>query len=345
LDSRLLAPNFRAGVYSSKIIANQFVFNPREFSMPQRPKIAANMLELIGYTPLVRLNRIPEPDSAEMIVKLESQNPMDSVKDRIGWAMIEAAERDGKIKPGETVLIEPTSGNTGIAVAFAAAIKGYKLIVTMPESVTVERRRVLAAFGAQVVLTPGAEGMKGAIKRAADIAEETPNSFALSQFDNPANPEIHRHTTAEEIMEDTDGKLDAFIAGVGTGGTISAVGRVLKERIGSHVRIIAVEPSSSPVLSGGQPGPNKIQGIGAGFVPRNYDAEVVDEVIQVDYEAAIEMARRLAREEGIFSGISSGAITHAARDVAKSLGAGKRTLSIICDFGERYLSHELFASE
>ncbi|MBA2503684.1 MAG: cysteine synthase A [Pyrinomonadaceae bacterium] len=313
--------------------------------MPQRPKIAANMLELIGYTPLVRLNRIPEPDSAEMIVKLESQNPMDSVKDRIGWAMIEAAERDGKIKPGETVLIEPTSGNTGIAVAFAAAIKGYKLIVTMPESVTVERRRVLAAFGAQVVLTPGAEGMKGAIKRAADIAEETPNSFALSQFDNPANPEIHRHTTAEEIMEDTDGKLDAFIAGVGTGGTISAVGRVLKERIGSHVRIIAVEPSSSPVLSGGQPGPNKIQGIGAGFVPRNYDAEVVDEVIQVDYEAAIEMARRLAREEGIFSGISSGAITHAARDVAKSLGAGKRTLSIICDFGERYLSHELFASE
>jgi len=345
LDSRLLAPNFRAGVYSSKIIANQFVFNPREFSMPQRPKIAANMLELIGYTPLVRLNRIPEPDSAEMIVKLESQNPMDSVKDRIGWAMIEAAERDGKIKPGETVLIEPTSGNTGIAVAFAAAIKGYKLIVTMPESVTVERRRVLAAFGAQVVLTPGAEGMKGAIKRAADIAEETPNSFALSQFDNPANPEIHRHTTAEEIMEDTDGKLDAFIAGVGTGGTISAVGRVLKERIGSHVRIIAVEPSSSPVLSGGQPGPNKIQGIGAGFIPRNYDAEVVDEVIQVDYEAAIEMARRLAREEGIFSGISSGAITHAARDVAKSLGAGKRTLSIICDFGERYLSHELFASE
>ena len=283
--------------------------------MPQRPKIASNMLELVGYTPLVRLNRTPEPNSAEMIVKLESQNPMDSVKDRIGAAMIEAAERDGKVKPGETVLIEPTSGNTGIAVAFAAAIKGYKLIVTMPESVTVERRRVLAAFGAQVVLTPGTEGMKGALKRAADIAEETPNSFTLSQFDNPANPEIHRRTTAEEIMEDTDGKLDAFIAGVGTGGTISAVGRVLKERIGSHVRIVAVEPSSSPVLSGGAPGPNKIQGIGAGFVPRNYDAEVVDEVIQVDYEAAIEMARRLAREEGIFCGISSGAITWAARNV------------------------------
>ncbi|MBA2341630.1 MAG: cysteine synthase A [Pyrinomonadaceae bacterium] len=313
--------------------------------MPQRPKIASNMLELIGYTPLVRLNHIPEPDSAEMVVKLESQNPMDSVKDRIGAAMIEAAEREGKIKPGETTLIEPTSGNTGIAVAFAAAIKGYKLIVTMPESVTVERRRVLAAFGARVELTPGAEGMKGAIKRAADIAEETPNSFTLSQFDNPANPEIHRRTTAEEIMEDTDGKLDAFIAGVGTGGTISAVGRVLKERVGSHVRIIAVEPSSSPVLSGGQPGPNKIQGIGAGFVPRNYDAEVVDQVIQVDYEAAIEMARRLAREEGIFCGISSGAITWAARNVAKELGAGKRTVSIICDFGERYLSHELFASE
>ncbi len=313
--------------------------------MPQRPKIASNMLELIGYTPLVRLNHIPEPDSAEMVVKLESQNPMDSVKDRIGAAMIEAAEREGKIKPGETTLIEPTSGNTGIAVAFAAAIKGYKLIVTMPESVTVERRRVLAAFGARVELTPGAEGMKGAIKRAADIAEETPNSFTLSQFDNPANPEVHRRTTAEEIMEDTDGKLDAFIAGVGTGGTISAVGRVLKERVGSHVRIIAVEPSSSPVLSGGQPGPNKIQGIGAGFVPRNYDAEVVDQVIQVDYEAAIEMARRLAREEGIFCGISSGAITWAARNVAKELGAGKRTVSIICDFGERYLSHELFASE
>ena len=313
--------------------------------MPQRPKIAANMLELIGYTPLVRLNRIPYPQSAEMICKLESQNPMDSVKDRIGVAMIEAAERDHLVKAGETVLIEPTSGNTGIALAFAAAVKGYKLIVTMPETVTIERRRVLAAFGAQVVLTPGGEGMKGAIKKAAEIAEETPHSWTPSQFDNPANPEIHRRMTAEEILEDTEGKIDAFVSGVGTGGTINGVGHILKERVGQHVRVIAVEPTSSPVLSGGEPGPNKIQGIGAGFVPRNYDASVVDQVIRADYNESLEMARRLAREEGIFCGISSGAITWAAREVAKELGAGKRVVSIICDFGERYLSHELFATE
>ncbi len=312
--------------------------------MPQRPKIARNMLELIGYTPLVRLNRIPYPNSAEMIAKLESQNPMDSVKDRIGWAMIEAAERGGKIKPGETVLIEPTSGNTGIALAFAAAVKGYRLIVTMPDTVTVERRRVLSALGTEVVLTPGAEGMKGSIKKAAEIAEATPNSWTPSQFDNPANPEVHRRTTAEEILEDTDGRIDAFIAGVGTGGTIAGVGRVLKERVGGHVRVIAVEPASSPVLSGGEPGPNKIQGIGAGFIPRNYDPSVVDRVIPVDYNDSLEMARRLAREEAIFCGISSGAITWAAREVARELGGGKRIVSIICDFGERYLSHELFAT-
>jgi cysteine synthase A len=310
--------------------------------MPQRPKIANDMLELIGYTPLVRLNRIPYPNSAEMIAKLESQNPMDSVKDRIGAAMIKTAERDGIIRPGETVLIEPTSGNTGIALAFAAAVLGYKLIVTMPDTVTVERRRVLAALGAEVVLTPGAEGMKGSIKKAADIAETTPHSWTPSQFDNPANPEIHRRTTAEEILEDTDGHLDALVAGVGTGGTIAGVGQVLKERLGEQVQVIAVEPSSSPVLSGGEPGPNKIQGIGAGFVPRNYDPAVVDRVIQADYTDALEMARRLGREEGIFCGISSGAITWAAREVAKELGEGKRVVSIICDFGERYLSHELF---
>jgi cysteine synthase len=310
--------------------------------MPQRPKIANDMLELIGYTPLVRLNRIPAPDSAEMIAKLESQNPMDSVKDRIGSAMIEAAEREGRIKPGETVIIEPTSGNTGIALAFAATVKGYRLIVTMPETVTVERRRVLTALGAEVVLTPGAEGMKGAIKKAADLTETTPNSWTPGQFENPANPEVHRRTTAEEIMEDTDGRIDAFVSGVGTGGTIAGVGQILKERVGQQIQVVAVEPASSPVLSGGEPGPNKIQGIGAGFVPRNYDASVVDRVIQVDYNDALAMARRLAREEGIFCGISSGAITWAARNVAQELGPGKRVVSIICDFGERYLSHELF---
>lgn len=313
--------------------------------MPQRPKIAANMLELIGYTPLVRLNHIAEPGSAEMIVKLESQNPMDSVKDRIGAAMLEAAEREGTIRPGETVLIEPTSGNTGIALAFAAAVKGYRLIATLPETVTPERRRVLTALGAEVVLTPGAEGMKGAIRKAAELAGETPGSWTPGQFDNPANPDVHRRTTAEEIMEDTDGRLDAFVSGVGTGGTIAGVGRVLKERVGAEVLVVAVEPASSPVLSGGEPGPNKIQGIGAGFVPGNYDPSVVDRVIQVTYEDSLEMARRLAREEGIFCGISSGAITWAARNLARELGEGKRVLSIICDFGERYLSHELFAAQ
>lgn len=310
--------------------------------MPQRPKIANNMLELIGYTPLVRLNSIPAPGSAELIAKLESQNPMDSVKDRIGAAMIEAAERENLIKPGETVIIEPTSGNTGIALAFAAAVKGYKLVVTMPDTVTVERRRVLSALGAEVILTPGAEGMKGAIKRAAELFEKTESAWTPGQFDNPANPEVHRRTTAEEILEDTDGRIDAFVSGVGTGGTIAGVGQILKERVGPQVRVVAVEPTSSPVLSGGAPGPNKIQGIGAGFIPRNYDPSVVDDVRAVEYADALDMSRRLAREEGIFCGISSGAITVAARDVARELGEGKRVVSIICDFGERYLSHELF---
>jgi len=313
--------------------------------MPQRPKIAADMLELIGYTPLVRLNRIPFADSAEMVVKLESQNPMDSVKDRIGAAMIEAAEREGRIHPFETVIVEPTSGNTGIALAFAAAVRGYRLVVTMPETVTEERRRVLAALGAEVVLTPGPEGMKGAIKRASEILAETADGWTPGQFENPANPEVHRRTTAEEILEDTEGKLDAFVAGVGTGGTIAGVGQVLRERLGKDVLIVAVEPASSPVLSGGTAGPNKIQGIGAGFVPENYDPSVVDRVSAVSYEDAVEMSRRLAREEGIFCGISSGAITFAAREVARELGAGRRVLSIICDFGERYLSHELFAQQ
>jgi cysteine synthase len=312
--------------------------------VPQRPKIAADMLELIGYTPLVRLNRLPGPGSAELIVKLESQNPMDSVKDRIGAAMIEAAEREGRIRPGHTVIVEPTSGNTGIALAFAAAVKGYRLVVTMPDTVTVERRRVMEALGAEVVLTPGAEGVKAAIRRAEELAAETPNSWIPDQFANPANPEVHRRTTAEEILEDTEGRLDAFVSGVGTGGTIAGVGRVLKERLAGGVLVVAVEPASSPVLSGGEPGPNKIQGIGAGFVPANYDPEVVDRVVAVSYEDAVSTARRLAREEGIFCGISSGAITFAALSLARELGEGKRVVSIICDFGERYLSHELFAA-
>ncbi|HEX8195641.1 MAG TPA: cysteine synthase A [Pyrinomonadaceae bacterium] len=312
--------------------------------MPQRPKIANNMLELIGYTPLVRINRIVDESSAELLCKLESQNPMDSVKDRIGAAMIEDAERRGVITPGQTVLIEPTSGNTGIALAFAAAIKGYRLIAVMPDSTTVERRQVMKALGAELVLTPGAEGMKAAIARVAELLAEMPNSWQPGQFDNPANPEIHRRTTAREILEDTDGRIDAFVAGVGTGGTISGVGEILKSEVGSEVLVVAVEPASSPVLSGGAPGPNKIQGIGAGFVPENYDPKFVDRVIQVDYEASVAMARRLAREEGIFCGISSGAITVAALQVAQELGAGKRVVSIICDFGERYLSHELFAN-
>jgi cysteine synthase len=313
--------------------------------MPQRPKIANNMLELIGYTPLVRLNRIPEAGSAEMLAKLESQNPMDSVKDRIGAALLEDAERQGLISPDKTVLIEPTSGNTGIALAWAAAIKGYKLIAVMPDSTTVERRQVMQALGAELVLTPGAEGMRRAVATANEMIAENPNAWQPGQFDNPANPEIHRKTTALEVIEDTDGQIDAFLAGVGTGGTISGVGEILKKQIGSHVQIIAVEPASSPVLSGGAPGPNKIQGIGAGFVPKNYNSEFVDRIIQVDYEPSLQMARRLAREEGIFCGISSGAITVAAQQVAKELGTGKRVVSIICDFGERYLSHELFAAQ
>ena len=311
--------------------------------MPQRPKIANNRLELIGYTPLVRLNRIPIAGSAELLVKLESQNPMDSVKDRIGAAMIEAAERAGKIRPGETVIIEPTSGNTGIGLAFAAAVKGYRLIVTLPDTVTVERRRVLTALGAEVVLTPDEGGMREAINRANEIAARTPHSWIPGQFDNPANPEVHRRTTAEEIWEDTGGRIDGFVSGVGTGGTIAGVGQVLKERLNGGVRVVAVEPEASPVISGGEAGPNKIQGIGAGFVPGNYNASVVDQVVKVGYDQALEMSRRLAREEGIFCGISSGAITWAARNLAEELGPGKRVVSIICDFGERYLSHELFA--
>lgn len=309
--------------------------------MKPDPRIANSIIELIGNTPLVRLNRLVEAGYAEVVVKLESLNPMASVKDRIGVAMIEAAEQEGLIKPGETTIIEPTSGNTGIAVAFVAAAKGYRCILTMPETMTIERVRTLRALGAKVVLTPGSQGMRGAIQKAEELIRSTPNSFMLQQFNNPANPEIHRKTTALEILRDTDSQFDAFVAGVGTGGTITGCAEVFKARL-KQVLVCAVEPSDSPVLSGGNPGPHKIQGIGAGFIPQVLNRNIVDRVITVSYEDAKQTARRLAQEEGIFAGISSGAITWAAIQIAKELGEGKRVVSIIPSFGERYLSTELF---
>ena len=310
--------------------------------MRQRPLLANNILELIGYTPLVRLNRLVDVDSAEVLVKLESFNPMWSVKDRIGAAMVHAAEKEGKIQRGKTTLIEPTSGNTGIGLAMAAAVLGYRLILTMPDTMTLERRRVLAALGAEIVLTPDSEGMGGAIIKAEELLSETPDSFMPQQFDNPANPEVHRRTTAVEILEATEGRLDALVAGVGTGGTVTGVGEVLKEKI-PQVKIFAVEPIESAVLSGEKPGPHKIQGIGAGFIPKVLNMEIIDEIVKVTYEDSRDTARRLAKEEGIFVGISSGAIAWAALRVAKSLGTGKRLVAILPDLGERYLSHDLYA--
>lgn len=300
-----------------------------------------NVTKSIGNTPLIRLNRLTVGLKAEVIVKMESRNPLGSVKDRIGIAMVEAAEKSGELKPGATI-VEPTSGNTGIALAFTAAAKGYKLILTMPETMSMERRKLLAALGAELILTPGSEGMPGAIKKAEELVGKLPNAFMPQQFDNAANPEIHRTTTAVEIWADTGGKVDLFVAGVGTGGTLTGVGRFLKEKK-PGVKIIAVEPSDSPVISGGQPGPHKIQGIGAGFIPTNLDTSLVDEVLQIHADDAGEIARRLAKEEGILCGISAGGNVWAAIELAKRVeNEGKMIVTVICDTGERYLSTWLF---
>ena len=309
-------------------------------------KIAANLTDLIGNTPLLELSNFNKKNQlkATIIAKLEYFNPAGSVKDRIGFAMIDAAEKQGFLKKG-SVIIEPTSGNTGIALAFVAAAKGYRLIITLPETFSIERRNLLRALGAELVLTPGSEGMKGAIRIAGELAEKTPNSFVPQQFKNPANPEIHRKTTAEEIWNDTDGEVDIFISGIGTGGTITGVGEVLKARK-PGVQIIAVEPADSPVLSGGNPGPHKIQGIGAGFVPDVLNRSVIDEVITVKNEEAFETSRQLAHTEGLLVGISSGAATFAALEIAKRPeNKGKKIVVILPDTGERYLSTLLYQFE
>ena len=306
-----------------------------------RPKIAENVTELIGNTPLVRLSKFGKELYGQLVAKLESANPAGSVKDRIGLAMIEAAERDGKLKPGATI-VEPTSGNTGIALSFVAAAKGYRAILTMPETMSLERRKLLAALGAELVLTPGSLGMKGAVAKAEELAKEHPDYFLPQQFQNPANPEVHRRTTAVEIWEDTDGKVDIVVAGVGTGGTVTGIAEAIK-KLKPGFKAIAVEPVDSPVLSGGKPGPHKIQGIGAGFVPAVFNPTVVDEIIQVKSEDAGAASRRLAKEEGILAGISSGAALEAAIQVAGRLeNKGKLIVVILPDTGERYLSTWLF---
>jgi len=308
--------------------------------------IAPDITDLVGRTPLVRLNRLPERSGclAELVAKLESFNPTASVKDRIAGSMVQAAEQAGTIAPGRTVLVEPTSGNTGIALAMVAAARGYRLILTMPDTMSTERRAMLRAYGAELQLTPGNEGMQGALDLAKELVSEIPEAYLLQQFNNPANPAVHAATTAEEIWSDTNGEIDALVAGVGTGGTITGCARVLKQR-NPDLKVIAVEPAASPVLAGGAPGPHRIQGIGAGFVPSVFDQSLIDEILGVSDQDAMEVGRRLAREEGLLSGVSSGAAVAAALRIGKRPEmAGKRIVVILASFGERYLSTPMFSA-